>query len=124
MHAVLNVIMNRAKGNIRQAAVECLKPKQFSGWNKINKKDPESIKQFIDSKRNHSKFKGALDLVNKARSGSLKDITKGANHFLNVQLTKQQRKGGNLPSWYDSNKVVADYGKHRFLKLQEMYELS
>lgn len=124
MHAVLNVIMNRAKGNIRQAAVECLKPKQFSGWNKINKKDPEAIKQFIDSKRNHSKFKGALDLVNKARSGSLKDITKGANHFLNVQLTKQQRKGGNLPSWYDSNKVVADYGKHRFLKLQEMYELS
>ena len=66
----------------------------------------------------------ALDLVNKAKSGSLKDITKGANHFLNVQLTKQQRKGGNLPSWYDSNKVVADYGKHRFLKLQEMYELS
>ena len=124
MHAVLNVIMNRAKGNIRQAAVECLKPKQFSGWNKINKKDPESIKQFINSKRNHSKFKDALDLVNKAKSGSLKDITKGANHFLNVQLTKQQRKGGNLPSWYDSNKVVADYGKHRFLKLQEMYELS
>jgi hypothetical protein len=124
MHAVLNVIMNRAKGNIRQAAVECLKPKQFSGWNKINKKDTEAIKQFIDSKRSHSKFKDALDLVNKARSGSLKDITKGANHFLNVQLTKQQRKGGNLPSWYDSNKVVADYGKHRFLKLQEMYELS
>ena len=124
MHAVLNVIMNRSKGNIRQAAVECLKPKQFSGWNKINKKDPEAIKQFIDSKRSHSKFKDALDLVNKARSGSLKDITKGANHFLNVQLTKQQRKGGNLPSWYDSNKVVADYGKHRFLKLQEMYELS
>jgi len=118
------VIMNRAKGNIRQAAVECLKPKQFSGWNKINKKDTEAIKQFIDSKRSHSKFKDALDLVNKARSGSLKDITKGANHFLNVQLTKQQRKGGNLPSWYDSNKVVADYGKHRFLKLQEMYELS
>ena len=124
MHAVLNVIMNRAKGNIRQAAVECLKPKQFSGWNKINKKDTEAIKRFIDSKRSHSKFKDALDLVNKARSGSLKDITKGANHFLNVQLTKQQRKGGNLPSWYDSNKVVADYGKHRFLKLQEMYELS
>ena len=124
MHAVLNVIMNRAKGNIRQAAVECLKPKQFSGWNKINKKDTEAIKQFIDSKRSHSKFKDALDLVNKARSGSLKDITKGANHFLNVQLTKQQRKGGNLPSWYDSNKVVAAYGKHRFLKLQEMYELS
>jgi hypothetical protein len=124
MQAVLNVIMNRVNGDIRKAAMQCLKPYQFSGWNKINKKDTEDIKQFIDSKRSHSKFKDALDLVNKARSGSLKDITKGANHFLNVQLTKQQRKGGNLPSWYDSNKVVADYGKHRFLKLQEMYELS
>ena len=124
MHAVLNVIMNRAKGNIRQAAVECLKPKQFSGWNKINKKDTEAIKQFIDSKRNHSKFKGALDLVNKARSGSLKDITKGANHFLNVQLTKQQRSSGKLPSWYNKDKVVADIGRHQFLKLQEMHELS
>ena len=123
MHAVLNVIMNRSKGNIRQAAIECLKPKQFSGWNKVNKKDVESIKQFIDSKKSHSQFKNALDLVSKSKSGSLKDITKGANHFLNVQLTKQQRKGGNLPSWYDSSKVVADFGKHRFLKLQEQYEL-
>jgi hypothetical protein len=118
MHAVLNVIMNRSKGNIRQAAIECLKPKQFSGWNKVNKKDAESIKQFIDSKRSHTQFKNALSLVDKAKSGSLKDITKGANHFLNIQLTKQQRKGGNLPSWYDSSKVVADFGKHTFLKLQ------
>jgi hypothetical protein len=118
MHAVLNVIMNRSKGNIRQAAIECLKPKQFSGWNKVNKKDAESIKQFIDSKRSHTQFKNALSLVDKAKSGSLKDITKGANHFLNIQLTKQQRKGGNLPSWYDSSKVVADFGEHTFLKLQ------
>ena len=124
MQAVLNVIMNRVNGDVRKAAMQCLKPYQFSGWNKINKKDNEDIKQFIDSKKSHSKFKTALDLVNQAKSGSLKDITKGANHFLNVQLTKQQRKGGNLPSWYDSNKVVADYGKHRFLKLQEMHELS
>ena len=121
MHAVLNVIMNRAKGNIRQAAVECLKPKQFSGWNKINKKDPEAIKQFIDSKRSHSKFKDALDLVNQARSGSLKDITKGANHFLNV--TTQQRSGGKLPSWYSKDKVVADIGRHQFLKLESLKPL-
>lgn len=123
MHAVLNVIMNRSKGNIRQAAIECLKPKQFSGWNKVNKKDAESIKQFIDSKRSHTQFKNALRLVDKAKSGSLKDITKGANHFLNIQLTKQQRKGGNLPSWYDSSKVVTDFGNHTFLKLQEQHEL-
>ena len=124
MQAVLNVIMNRVNGDVRKAAMQCLKPYQFSGWNKINKKDNEDIKQFIDSKKSHSKFKTALDLVNQAKSGSLKDITKGANHFLNVQLTKQQRKGGNLPSWYNKDKVVADIGRHQFLKLQEMHELS
>ena len=124
MQAVLNVIMNRVNGDVRKAAMQCLKPYQFSGWNKINKKDTEDIKQFIDSKKSHSKFKTALDLVNQAKSGSLKDITKGANHFLNVQLTKQQRSGGNLPSWYNKDKVVADIGRHQFLKLQEMHELS
>ena len=124
MQAVLNVIMNRVNGDVRKAAMQCLKPYQFSGWNKINKKDTEDIKKYIDSKKSHSKFKTALDLVNQAKSGSLKDITKGANHFLNVQLTKQQRSGGKLPSWYNKDKVVADIGRHQFLKLQEMHELS
>jgi len=124
MHAVLNVIMNRVKGDIRKGAMECLRPKQFSGWNKVNKKSADDIKKFIDSKRGHKQFKNALMLVGQAKNKSLTDITKGSNHFLNVQLTKQQRKGGNLPSWYDSNKVVADVGKHRFLKLEEIYELS
>lgn len=124
MHAVLNVIMNRAKGNIRNAAMECLKPKQFSGWNKVNKKDVNDIKKFIDSKKNHSKYKEAIKLVQQAKSGTLKDITKGSNHFLNVHLTKQQRSGGKLPSWYDPKKVVTDFGKHRFLKLEEVYELA
>lgn len=124
MHAVLNVIMNRAKGNIRQAAIECLKPKQFSGWNPVDKKSADAIKKFIDSKRGHSQFKNALKLVDQAKNKSLKDITKGSNHFLNVKLTQQQRKGGKLPSWYDPKKVVVDYGKHRFLKLEELYELA
>ena len=124
MHAVLNVIMNRAKGNIRQAAIECLKPKQFSGWNPVDKKSADAIKKFIDSKRGHSQFKNALKLVDQAKNKSLKDITKGSNHFLNVKLTQQQRKGGKLPSWYDPKKVVVDYGKHRFLKLEESYELA
>lgn len=124
MHAVLNVIMNRVKGDIRKGAMECLRPKQFSGWNKVNKKSADDIKKFIDSKRGHKQFKNALMLVGQAKNKSLTDITKGSNHFLNVQLTKQQRKGGNLPSWYDSNKVVVDVGQHRFLKLEEIYEFS
>ena len=121
MQAVLNVIMNRVNGDTRKGAMECLKPYQFSGWNKINKKDVNDIKKFIDSKKSHARFNIALDLVNKAKSGSLKDITKGANHFLNV--TTQQARGGKLPSWYNKNKVVADIGRHQFLKLESLMSL-
>ena len=118
MQAVLNVIMNRVNGDVRKAAMQCLKPYQFSGWNKINKKDINDIKKYIDSKKSHSRFKIALDLVNKAKDGSLKDITSGANHFLNV--TTQQRSGGKLPTWYNKDKVVADIGGHQFLKLESL----
>ena len=121
MQAVLNVIMNRVNGDTKKAALECLKPYQFSGWNKINKKDENYIKKFIDSKKSHARFNIALDLVNKAKSGSLKDITKGANHFLNVKT--QQIAGGKLPSWYNKNKVVADIGRHQFLKLESLMSL-
>lgn len=121
MQAVLNVIMNRVNGDVRKAAMQCLKPYQFSGWNKVNKKDVNDIKKYIDSKKSHARFKLALDLVNKSKSGSLKDITNGANHFLNI--TTQQRSGGKLPTWYNKDKVVADIGRHQFLKLESLRSL-
>jgi len=121
MQAVLNVIMNRVNGDVRKAAMQCLKPYQFSGWNKVNKKDVNDIKKYIDSKKSHARFKLALDLVNKAKSGSLKDITNGANHFLNI--TTQQRSGGKLPTWYNKDKIVADVGRHQFLKLESLRSL-
>jgi hypothetical protein len=37
--------MNRVNGDTRRGAMECLKPYQFSGWNKINKKDVNDIKK-------------------------------------------------------------------------------
>ena len=117
MTAVMNVLMKRAKGNFRQAGAECLKPKQFSGWNKVNKSDINGVKQFIDSKRNHAKFSLALKIVSQARNGSLKDVTDGADHFLNINLTKAQSKSYSLPSWFDKNKVTVVIGNHTFLKL-------
>ena len=119
MTAVMNVLMNRAKGNFRQAAAECLKPKQFSGWNSINKSDINSIKSFIDSKRKHSKFPVAMKIASEARSGNLKDVTGGADHFLNVNLTKAQSKTSSLPSWFDKSKITTTIGNHTFLKLKK-----
>ena len=117
MTAVLNVLMKRAKGDFRQAAAECLKPKQFSGWNPVNKSDMNSVNKFIESKRKHSRYSLALKLATQARAGNLKDITNGANHFLNVNLTKSQSKKSSLPSWFDPKKVTVTIGNHTFLKL-------
>jgi hypothetical protein len=115
MQSVLNVIMKRGKGDIRAAAAACLKEKQFSGWNPIKKSDVKSVNGFIETKRKHGKYSVALKLVAQARAGTLKDLTNGADHFLNLELTKSQN--GNVPSWYDPKKVTAKIGKTTFLKL-------
>lgn len=44
------------------------------------------------------------------------DPTMGANHYLNVAVTKQMNNG-RLPSWYDPLKVTMNLGRHTFLKL-------
>jgi len=117
MIAVMNVLMKRGKGDFRQAAAACLKPKQFSGWNSTNTSDLNSVKKFIESKRKHSKFSLALKIASKAREGTLKDITGGADHFLNINLTKSQSKSSSLPSWFDRKKITTTIGNHTYLKL-------
>lgn len=44
------------------------------------------------------------------------DPTRGATHYLNLPLTRQIRSG-SLPDWYDETAIVAEYGKHTFLRL-------
>ena len=121
MQAVLNVIMNRGKGNMTKAAEAALKEYQFSGWNDIPR-NSNSIDKFIQKKKRHPKYKKAAELVSMAQSGTLRDVTKGADHFLNPVLTKKQNDG-KLPSWYTQNrdKVTRVIGKHEFLKLNEFF---
>jgi hypothetical protein len=115
MIGVMNVLMKRGNGDIRKAAEACLKPKQFSGWNNVNKSNIDGINKFIESKRKHSRFSLALKIVDQARKGNLKDITKGADHFLNIDLTKVQ--SSKLPAWFDAKKITVKVGNHTFLKL-------
>lgn len=117
MQAVLNVILKRSKGDIRGAAKECLRPKQFSGWNAVKITDINSVKSFIDSKKKHTRYSLALKLIESAKNGTLKDITGGADHFLNIQLTKKQSSTNSLPKWFDKRKVTVSIGNHTFLKL-------
>lgn len=46
----------------------------------------------------------------------LPDPTGGANHYLNVELTKKIR-GGSLPKWFNPAKITVVIGHHTFLKL-------
>lgn len=46
----------------------------------------------------------------------IEDITKGATHYLNEELTKKIRKDGSLPPWFDEKLVTLREGKHTFLK--------
>jgi len=121
MQAVLNVIMNRGDGNIKKAAQASLKKYQFSGWNSVAR-NASSINSFIQKKKSSPKYQKAAEMVNLAKAGKLSDITNGADHFLNVPLTKKWNDG-KLPSWYTKNrdKITKVIGKHEFLKLDEYF---
>jgi len=121
MQAVLNVIMNRGDGNIKKAASSSLKKYQFSGWNNVAR-NASSINKFIQKKKSHPKYKRAAEMVSLAKAGKLSDVTNGADHFLNVPLTKKWNDG-KLPSWYTQNrdKITKVIGKHEFLKLNEFF---
>jgi hypothetical protein len=116
MEAVMNIILNRTKHRtMEEAAVKCLSPSQFSGWNVVNKKNPADVSKFINDKAKHPRFEDALKLVEKAKKNTLIDNTKGADHFLNVPYVLQRYK--KLPDWYDPEKITVVIGKHTFLKL-------
>lgn len=122
MQAVANVVMNRYKlaqssaAKARQfgdsVAEICQKPYQFSVWNNGDPNLPLMLKVTSDDQR----FVQALTIARKAVTGTLADITGGADHYLNIDFTRQIR-GGSLPNWVDLNKKTADIGAHTFLKL-------
>ena len=45
------------------------------------------------------------------------DPTFGADHYLNVELTRRLRSLHDLPRWVDLSKTTAVIGKHTFLKI-------
>ena len=107
MQAVANVIVNRAKQPTRYGiglAGVCLKPKQFSCWNK----DDPNYKKMLDVDDNDNAYKTALKIAAKAVAGTLDDVTGKANHYHSVYVS---------PSWADPIKKTAQIGSHIFYKL-------
>jgi len=114
MHAVLNVLMNRSKGDFGKVHDLCLKPKQFSIWNNV--KDPgESALNLAKVQREGGKgvvdgpsYKKAMELVDTAMKGQLTDITGGATYYFNPKKAS--------PSWAKAMTKTKSIGNHDFYK--------
>jgi hypothetical protein len=114
MQAVLNVLMNRAKGDFNKVKKLVLAPKQFSMWNGI--KDPVTFSINLGKKirdkeidgKNKTMYLKAAGLVDQAMKGTLKDITGGAQFYFNPSVVS--------PSWAKKMKKTASIGRHDFYK--------
>lgn len=105
MHAVANVIINRAKkgGWWGNTPVEvCLKPQQFSAWNRNDPNFDLARKVTTDN----AQFRTALQIAGRAIAGTLPDITNGATHYFNPNVV--------MPAWANALSYIADIGNHRF----------
>lgn len=111
--AVASVILNRvavAKKNggfwwgntIEQV---CLKPYQFSCW---NKNDPNFAKLQVVNVSN-KEFAICLRIARRAIHGVLKDVTGGATHYHTKTIQ---------PKWAMNATTIADIGHHVFYKLE------
>lgn len=121
MHAVMNVIVNRAKNSpdfIKGAVQVVLKPKQFSFFNKYNA-GQQKIEDIINKAKQHPNWPKALEISLAGLSRKLPDITDGATHYhvssgpSKVRPTwSHPQVGGNNPQAVITNTI----GRHTFLK--------
>ena len=114
--AVAWVIRNRADqngwpDNMKSVALQHM---QFSCWNDGHpgRKRMDSPKTYVSEDIWHDCFLAAIS----AMYDIAPDPTHGANHYLNVELTRKINKG-RLPSWFDQAAVTAEIGEHTFLRL-------
>lgn len=104
MQAVANVIMNRTDGKFSKASEVCLKPMQFSMWNKKQ----DQLKEVISKAQQHSRWKDAILLVMQARDGKLIDITDKSRFYFNPKLAS--------PAWAKKLTKTVVIGNHDFYR--------
>ena len=117
--AVFNVIVNRVKKRMADSIRGViLKPKQFS-WTDPN--DVNYKKVFTAKTDNPAGWERAGKIAKEALAGMLEDLTKNADHYLNVEVTRRLR-GGTLPKWaeegIEKGKITVVIGNHTFLNLR------
>ena len=107
--AVANVIVNRMEYTKKSAAHVVFKPWAFSAWNTAGGRQAAFAK--ISDVVWQDSEKAAISALYKIEP----DPTKGADHYLNIPLTRKMR-GGSLPGWVAKLKRTAVIGQHTFYK--------
>ena len=107
--AVAQVIRNRALANNIYPAVECLRPYQFSCWNKSDPNYP-LLQSVLRCERDIPSiyYKIADDVLN---GRVLLDEVGDARYYMTKRLYYSIKR----PSWANKLKVVAEIGNHVFL---------
>lgn len=106
--AVANVIMNRLKKGKqfgKTITEVCLKPQQFSCWNKNDPNYPllkgnEVLKEPL--------FQLCLEVAKRVVIGRWPDLTRGCDHYHSTSCN---------PSWANPNKIKLRLGHHIFYHL-------
>ena len=111
MQAVMNVIMNRAKGNFAKAKDVVLAPKQFSMWNSVANAE-ETALAVARENRGNEQWQQAIRIADKSSAGHLPDITGGATFYFNPKKAN--------PSWAKKMVKIASIGHHDFYKPRKM----
>lgn len=106
IEAVASVVMNRVRRGGwfgRDIISVCLKPYQFSCW---NKEDP-NLPKIQAANEEDPIFATCLRIAARAVSGTLKDNVKGATHYHTLSCN---------PKWSLDQVPVAQIGNHLFYK--------
>ena len=107
--AVAYVIMNRVNHRNKSVSDVVLDPYDFSAWN------TKGGRQMMLDEINGFYWEESEKAAASAYYGIEKDPTLGADHYLNVGLTRKLR-GGSLPTWLIAMKRTTKIGQHTFYK--------
>ena len=102
--AIAQVVFKRVSlGHDATVEAACLRPKQFSGWNK-DKANAANLKAGQDVTLEDKNFRDCYRAILSALDGP--DITKGATHYFNPKLAS--------PKWARGKKPCVVIGNHAF----------
>lgn len=104
MQSVINVVMNRAKARLTSPYAECIRPWQFSSV--TAKGDPQLA---VWPAISDSAWQMADELVAKAISGNLPDITDGATSYYALSMT-------DPPSWAGAMTPTVEIAGQKFFR--------